>query len=158
MVKGRTARPRIGAPMVVLGVRVLGSTRDRANDLAADLNISLSMYIEQLIAADAVDEFGRPAWADEEHAPALFDAEKERPQSAIVQLTVHTPEAVRDKGRRAAIATWPLQFGKPQIGRYLESLILRDWNTHHAGGEKPARPVEGQHALPLGAITGRRPA
>jgi hypothetical protein len=36
--------------------------RDKANRAAGALDISLSLYLAELIARDPLDEHGRPAW------------------------------------------------------------------------------------------------
>jgi hypothetical protein len=48
---------------------VLPELCDKARTAAAAANLSLGGYLERLIAADQVDEDGRPLWAGEPDAP-----------------------------------------------------------------------------------------
>jgi hypothetical protein len=73
---GSKRRPN-AAPTVLLQARVDPQIRAKANGIAAAAGVSLSAYIEQLIAHEELqlDEDGRPAWWPE----ALEDEQEELP-------------------------------------------------------------------------------
>ena len=60
-IKGRPRRP-LQEPGVVVQARVSPETRAKAHKTAAALNVSLTAYVERLIAHDQLDESGRPVW------------------------------------------------------------------------------------------------
>lgn len=53
--------PTVGG-RVLLQVRVPPELRDKARRAAESLDISLTLYVAELLTRDAVDENGRPAW------------------------------------------------------------------------------------------------
>src|SRR5512144_1954776 len=71
---------RTGSGRVVIQGRVDPALRDKANRAAQALDISLSLYLAELIARDKLDEHGEPTWrptltsedlADPPHASQL---------------------------------------------------------------------------------------
>lgn len=58
----RLTEARTGSGRVVIQGRVDPALRDKANRAAGALNISLSLYIAELIARDPLNEHGQPAW------------------------------------------------------------------------------------------------
>ena len=58
----RLTEARTGSGRVVIQGRVDPTLRDKANRAAGALDISLSLYLAELIARDQLDEHGRPNW------------------------------------------------------------------------------------------------
>jgi hypothetical protein len=64
---GATRRPN-GTPTVLMQAHVHPDVRERAKELAGAAGVSLSAYLERLIANERADDQGRPVWwpADDE--------------------------------------------------------------------------------------------
>jgi hypothetical protein len=58
----RLTEARTGSGRVVIQGRVDPALRDKANRAAGALDISLSLYLAELIARDQLDEHDRPTW------------------------------------------------------------------------------------------------
>jgi hypothetical protein len=69
---GSKRRPN-DAPTVLLQARVDPKARSKARQMAEAAGVSMSAFLEQLIACQDVDEHGRPAWwpeaPDQEELP-----------------------------------------------------------------------------------------
>lgn len=71
-VKGRRRRHEPnGVTLVTVPMqgRVSPTTRDKARSVADALGVSMSAYLDSLVANDQLDENGRPVWWTDEHDP-----------------------------------------------------------------------------------------
>lgn len=65
-VKGRRRRSNDEIVTVPMQARVAIPTREKVRSVADTLGVSMSSYLDALIANDELDENGRPAWWREE--------------------------------------------------------------------------------------------
>lgn len=72
-VKGRRRRSNDEVITVPMQGRVSISTREKARSVADALGVSMSKYLDQLIANDALDEQGRPVWWQDEDDGTQLD-------------------------------------------------------------------------------------